>query len=33
MFFYKNNTVQSNLEKPGGPNLPTNQKIFLSNFE
>ena len=25
--------MQPNFEKPGGPNLPTNQKLFLSNFE
>ena len=26
-------TVQPNFEKPGGPNSPTNKKIFLNNFE
>ena len=28
-----NLAVQPNFEKPGGPNTPTNKKIFLSNPE
>ena len=28
-----NLAVQPNHEKPGGPNFPTNKKIFLSSFE
>ena len=29
----ENLAVQPNHEKPGGPNFPTNKKIFLSSFE